>query len=52
MGGDFAIQKTVHGAILALKELPNDTSIEQAVIGAIITYPKKYDDVHHLLDLS
>ena len=27
MGGDFAPKKTVHGAILALKELPNDTEI-------------------------
>ena len=27
MGGDFAPQKTVHGAILAQNELPDDTSI-------------------------
>jgi len=27
MGGDYAPQKTVHGAILALNELPNDTKI-------------------------
>jgi glycerol-3-phosphate acyltransferase PlsX len=27
MGGDYAPQKTVHGAILALNELPNDTEI-------------------------
>ena len=27
MGGDFAPKKTVHGAILALKELPSDTEI-------------------------
>jgi len=27
MGGDFAPKKTVHGAILALKELPTDTQI-------------------------
>ena len=27
------------------KELPNDTSIEQAVIGALIRYPHKYSDV-------
>jgi glycerol-3-phosphate acyltransferase PlsX len=27
MGGDFAPEKTVHGAILALKELPTDTQI-------------------------
>jgi len=27
MGGDFAPKKTVHGAILALKELPADTQI-------------------------
>jgi len=27
MGGDYAPKKTVHGAILALNELPNDTKI-------------------------
>ena len=27
MGGDFAPQKTVHGAILAQKELPEGTKI-------------------------
>ena len=27
MGGDFAPKKTVHGAILAPKELPTDTQI-------------------------
>ena len=27
MGGDYAPQKTVHGAILALNELPSDTEI-------------------------
>ena len=27
MGGDYAPQKTVHGAILALDELPNNTDI-------------------------
>ena len=27
MGGDYATQKTVHGAILALNELPKDTEI-------------------------
>tara|TARA_R100001594_G_scaffold97418_1_gene131678 strand:- start:4636 stop:5979 length:1344 start_codon:yes stop_codon:yes gene_type:complete len=27
------------------KELPNDTSIEVAVVGAIINYPNKYNDV-------
>ena len=27
MGGDFAPQKTVHGAILAQKELPEGTEI-------------------------
>lgn len=27
MGGDYAPQKTVHGAILAFKELPSDTEI-------------------------
>ena len=27
MGGDFAPQKTVHGAILAQKELPKETEI-------------------------
>ncbi len=27
MGGDYAPQKTVHGAILALNELPKDTTV-------------------------
>ena len=27
MGGDYAPQKTVHGAILAHQELPKDTKI-------------------------
>ena len=27
------------------KELPNDASIELAVIGSIIIYPEKYNDV-------
>jgi glycerol-3-phosphate acyltransferase PlsX len=27
MGGDYAPQKTVHGAVLALNELPKDTTV-------------------------
>ena len=28
-----------------MKELPNDISVEVAVIGGIITYPNKYNDI-------
>ena len=28
MGGDYAPQKTVHGAILALNELQSDTKVD------------------------
>ena len=44
MGGDYAPQKTVHGAILALNELPSDTKI--VLFGReseILTELKKYN---------
>ena len=43
MGGDYAPQKTVHGAILALNELPSDTKIvlfgrESEIISELIQH--------------
>ena len=56
MGGDFAPQNTVYGAILALNELPKN--IELVLFGKtkeIITELKKHNihhDAFHIVDCS
>ena len=54
MGGDFAPEKTVHGAILAQKELPSNTKIvlfgKKEKILSQLKIHNAYEDLFEIID--